>query len=141
VLTLGLWAIYFWLTSDVFIFSWRAFNWLFRGAAEPQQLARVLALFGTLGSYAGVVAFNAVTLLGWAIYNQYRFRGRERRKSAPHVSSADLSGLYGFPAAIIESWQGTPILVANLTPDGRLMGMEIRARPAPSATPAPRAET
>ena len=116
----------------MFVFSWRAFNWLFRGAAEPQQLARVLALFGTLGSYAGVVALNAIALLGWAIYNQYRFRGRERRKSAPQVTSADLSELYGFPAAVIESWQKASILVANLALDGRLTGMEIRARPTPS---------
>ncbi len=132
LLTLGLWAIYLWLISEVFVFGWRVFNWLFHGAAEPQQLARVFALFDTLGSYVGVIAINATTLLAWALYNQYRFRGRERRKFAPHVSSEDLAQMYGFPAAVIEQWQGAPILIANLTQEGRLMGMDVLARPAPA---------
>ena len=130
-LTLGLWAIYLWLTSEVFVFGWRVFNWIFREGAEPPQLARVLALFDTLGSYVGVIATNAMMLLAWALYNQFRFRGRERRKFAPRVTGADLEQMYGFPAAVIEQWQGTPILVANLTPEGQLMGMDMRARPKP----------
>jgi len=134
-LTALVWLLYLWLISDVFVFSWRLFRWLFQGQPEPEQLSRAIALLGTLGSYVVVIVINAALLLAWAIYNQSRFRGHERRRQARPVSLEDLSRMYGFPTPVIAEWQAAPILVARLGDDGGLLDIEIRARPSAEAAP------
>lgn len=58
----------------------------------------------TLGGYKGFlrllswysigVALMSGTLIGWARYNLYRFRGREKRKSAPPVTLEDTARFF-----------------------------------------------
>ncbi len=135
VLTLAVWLLFFWLVSDVFVFAWHFLLWLLGEEPQPAQLARAIALIGTLGSYLGVIATNAALLLGWAYYNQRRFRAHERRKFAPLVSCEDLSQMYGFPVSVIEEWQAATILVAHLAEDGGLTSMEVRQRPSLESVP------
>jgi biofilm PGA synthesis protein PgaD len=129
ILTFALWLLYLWLISDVFVIALHLFQWLFFEKPQPEEWARVAAILTTLGSYAGIVIANAALLLAWALYNQIRFRGRERRKSAPAVSREDLAQMYGFPVAKIEQWQSASILVAHLADDGGLLEMEVHGRP------------
>ena len=110
------------------------FEWLFLGRSQPAEWAHASAILHTLGTYAGIIVANASLLLAWALYNQIRFRGRERRRFAPLVTCADLAEMYGFPVSSIDEWQNASILVAHLDADGRLVEMQQIPRPEPEAS-------
>lgn len=81
------------LLFDAFLtlIGWMAFLYLFgtgilailRGAADGPQASLVptfLPTLGTLSTYAVIALVNAGILVGWAVYNQRRFAGLDRRK-------------------------------------------------------------
>jgi biofilm PGA synthesis protein PgaD len=119
LLTLGLWATYAVLVRDVFQFIsaavWRAFS------NEAGLSAALPPMFVTLSSYMGVIAFNGALFIGWAVYNQLRFRGMDRRKSAPAVRVEDVAGLYGFTVTEVEHWRGSRIVIVHHDGVGKLV--------------------
>jgi biofilm PGA synthesis protein PgaD len=125
MLTALVWLVYLSLMSDAFIFIWKLMRWLFGEQAEPKEFSHAIALLGTIASNAIVIAINAAIIVAWAIYNQVRFRGRERRQFAPAVSLKDLSRMYGFPEAEVTRWQSARILRAHLDDHGKLVDMEV----------------
>jgi biofilm PGA synthesis protein PgaD len=128
-LTLALWCAYLYLTYDFYAFIGEATLWLLNAGPVPEKLDAVIAVAGTLASYAGVAAANAVLLIAWARYNQFRFRGKERRKAVPMITVDDFARMYDFPSAEIARWQAARILVVHHDPDGRLIAVETRPQP------------
>jgi biofilm PGA synthesis protein PgaD len=115
VLTFAMWLAYLWLISDAFVLLAHVWRWLIRHDARPEELNRFFAILGTIQSYAVVIIVNATLFVGWALYNQLRFRGKERRKAAPSLAVAELAEFYHRPAAEIEAWQDAR--VATVTHD------------------------
>jgi biofilm PGA synthesis protein PgaD len=130
VLTAIIWLLYLWLMSDAFVFVWHLVRWLLGEQPEPEQISHTIAVLGTLTTNAAVIAINAAILVAWALYNQMRFRGRERRAFAPVVSPKNLSEMYGIPESEIAKWQKAPILRVHLADNGKVLKMAVQSHPA-----------
>lgn len=134
-LTAALWLLYVYLVRDFLLFLAEAIAWILGLGPVPPHAELALPLFPTLGSYAVIALLNAITLIAWALYNQMRFRGKERRKASPHVTPADMARMYAVTAEEVASWQDARILIVHHDGDGRLVGVEL---PEPPQAPADR---
>ncbi|MGA3306943.1 MAG: poly-beta-1,6-N-acetyl-D-glucosamine biosynthesis protein PgaD [Stellaceae bacterium] len=124
ILSALMWLVYLYMVREAFIDLYyiitESFEWIFAGYEQPHLLA-ISDLLHTLGFYVIIILANGAILITWALYNQYRFRGLDRRKNPKPVTVADLAGLYGLPAQDIENWQASRILVMDHDPDGALV--------------------
>lgn len=139
-----LWLLYAFMIQDFLLFLAESLAWLLRLGPVPPRAALALPLFPTLGSYAIIALVNALTLISWALYNQMRFRGKERRKASPSVTAADMARMYSVTAEEVEAWQQARILIVHHDADGRLIGVELPEPPPdreerPSDVPLPEA--
>ena len=119
-----MWLLYLYMVRqaiiDLYYVITETFEWAF-AADERPYLPTMSHLLRTLRGYGIVVLANSAILVIWALYNQIRFRGRERRRAGKPVSVADLAELYGFPAEDIAFWQGSRILIMQHDSDGNLV--------------------
>jgi len=125
VLTLGMWLAYLWLISDSFVLLGHVWGWLVRHNARPGELSRFFALLETIQSYTVVIIVNATLFVGWALYNQVRFRGKERRKAAPALTIAELAEFYHRPAAEIATWQDARIATVTHDATGQIEAVRV----------------
>jgi biofilm PGA synthesis protein PgaD len=118
------WLVFLYLIKDAFIDCYllvtETFAWAFLDAARP-DLPTFFGFLSTLGLYGLIAVLNGAILMGWALYNQVRFRGRETRNPGAPVSSADFGKLYGVSAETIAEWQNTPALVISHDDNGTLL--------------------
>jgi biofilm PGA synthesis protein PgaD len=110
VLTTALWGLYIWLNRDLFLVLRDVPLWLAGGGITP-AIRQAVGLVETLGTYSAVVAVNTLLVVAWALYNQLRFRGKERRRFSQAVSPAEIAERYGRSADEICAWQEARILV------------------------------
>jgi biofilm PGA synthesis protein PgaD len=124
ILSVAMWLVYLYLIreafEDLYVLTDEAFGWTFSHAARP-ELPGMFRLLSTFGLYAVVVVVNGVLLIGWALYNQYRFGGRDSRKMIAAVSVADLGSRYGFPGDEVAQWQQARTLVIAHDGEGKLL--------------------
>jgi biofilm PGA synthesis protein PgaD len=123
VLTAIVWALYLYMIRDAvtelgYLIS-ESLNRTFVGIARSPMMGTA-NVFDTLRLYGVIVLANAAVLIGWALYNQLRFRGRERRKARRLVTVDDLATLYQLPAEDISKWQTSRILKMRHNGDGIL---------------------
>jgi len=123
VLTLVLWVLYFYFIWDCLTYVRHIITWWSQGPSA--KLTHDIKLFHVLMNYCEVVICMGAALIGWALYNLIRFRGRTRRKSAPAVSIEDLSHLYQFTPKDIGAWQQERVLVMHHDKYGKLIGVDI----------------
>jgi biofilm PGA synthesis protein PgaD len=84
-----------------------------------------LGLIQLLGLYATVIFCLGASLLAWAYYNYFRFRGVERRKERPPVDDMELSQRYQIAPEVLAVWGRARRLVMHHSPDGRVMSAEL----------------
>jgi biofilm PGA synthesis protein PgaD len=124
-LTAALWFLYIYLSSDLFLFLAESFFWLIGAGPEAPRLRLVLNVLPTVGSYAIVAVANAAVLIVWALYNQIRFRGNERRKASPIVTVDDFARMYDVSPGEVAAWQRARILVVHHDENGRLVSVDL----------------
>jgi biofilm PGA synthesis protein PgaD len=73
-----------------------------------------------LGFYTLIIFCLGASLLLWAYYNYFRFRGIERRKERPRVTIDELSEHYRIAAEELERWRRSRRLVIHHSADGRV---------------------
>jgi biofilm PGA synthesis protein PgaD len=131
-LTTALWFSYIYLSSDFFLFLGESFFWMIGRGSESPRLHLVLDVLPTVASYAIVAIANAAILIVWALYNQVRFRGKERRKASPIVTVDDFARMYEVSATEVAAWQRARILVVHHDENGRLVRVDLpkEAQPA-----------
>jgi poly-beta-1,6-N-acetyl-D-glucosamine biosynthesis protein PgaD len=126
VLTGLLWLAYLYMIRqafvDIYYLGIDAFDWGVAGSHLP-SLIEMSSFLHTLRNYGIVVVTIGATLIVWGLYNQVRFRGRERRSQRQLVTVADLAALYELPAESIAAWQGSRVLVMDHDPDGTIAGV------------------
>lgn len=105
-----MWAVFGWMNRDVFLIMRDLVRWLWESDVTP-RLAHAVAVAATLGDYAGVVMANTASLLAWALYNQFRFRGKERRRSAAPVGLDEIAERCAVPSEDVDAWQSARTLV------------------------------
>ena len=87
--------------------AWIAFIYLFgtslveilrgyrEGGPDLSRIDRFLPTLGTLSVYALVALVNAAILMTWALYNAFRFRGKDRRQPSAPLTDAQLALSFG----------------------------------------------
>jgi poly-beta-1,6-N-acetyl-D-glucosamine biosynthesis protein PgaD len=114
------------LNRDIVLTALDLGQWLRDGGITP-SLTGSAAVIATLGAYAGVVAFNTSSFIVWALYNQLRFRGKERRCSASPVRPEELAERCTAPTEDIAAWQSARILVFSHDLAGNIEYVQIGA--------------
>jgi biofilm PGA synthesis protein PgaD len=126
LLSVAMWLGFLYLIRAVFIDAYvlidEAFGWAFLDAPQP-NLPTVSRFLYTAGLYAIVVIVNGVILIGWASYNQYRFRGPDTRKGVSAVGVAELGRFYGFSGDEVAEWQRARGLMIIHNTDGKLVAV------------------
>ncbi|MGY8526084.1 poly-beta-1,6-N-acetyl-D-glucosamine biosynthesis protein PgaD [Paracidovorax citrulli] len=85
----------------------------------------MLPTMGTLTVYAVVALVNGVALLGWAVYNQYRFAGMDRRRSMPALRRDELAGSFGISPQRLDALQRAKVAVVAHEEDGAIAQVEL----------------
>lgn len=120
--TLVFWALWFYLWLPLV----SALAWLF-GVETIYQYMIVLdgyqAFLELLGWYALTVLLIGISLVGWALYNQVRFRGKERRLPHSPLKNGDIAPYFGVGAPDLSAWQHASRLVIQYDEDGRIKGV------------------
>jgi biofilm PGA synthesis protein PgaD len=127
VLTATLWLSYVYLCADFFLFLGEALFWMLGLGLgpEPPRLQLIVNVLPTIATYAIIAIANAMLLIAWALYNQVRFRGRERRKTSPFVTVDDFARMYEVSASEVTAWQSARILVMHHDDNGRLVRVDL----------------
>lgn len=85
----------------------------------------LMPTMGTLSVYVLVGVFNGVVLLVWALYNQVRFAGMDRRKPLPPLDDDELVASFGLPGARVQSLQQAKVAVIDHDHDGGIAGVRL----------------
>lgn len=80
-----------------------------------------------LGFYAIVVAFLGGGLILWARINQWRFRGRDRRRGVTATDTGALCETFQVQPETLEQARGQSNLTVTLDRDGRVLQFEYGA--------------
>lgn len=97
---------------------------LLRGRITSLEGKRVLAVLPTLLEYGVFVGINATILIGWALYNYFRFHGPDRRRSLSPVTSAEVATHFGVDIALAQSMAATRVGVLHHDADGEVLRFE-----------------
>ena len=120
ILMIMLWIVYLFWIRGLFIFLGGVFDWSFEGFDNIGAFVDVDIIRMFL-SYAEMILVLAIIFIEWALYNQVRFSGRNRRKSAPPVVAEGLAALYDIDTHDIKAWQEARTLVMHHDEQGYLV--------------------
>jgi len=124
VLTVLAWFIYFYLIQDSFPFIGDIVRWAWGGFDGTTSYVS-FKIVPTIISYAEVILAFAVVFIGWALYNQVRFRGKNRRKFSLPVTSNELAEMYQLTPGAVDQWQQTKSLIMHHDSNGYLMQINV----------------
>ena len=85
----------------------------------------LLPTMGTLSIYVVVGLINGIVLLSWALYNQLRFRGLDRRKAIPALRSDELARSFGVSGQRLAELQKAKIAVVDHEADGAIADLRL----------------
>ena len=88
-----------------------------------------LPVVALVGWYAVCIVALAGSLIVWALYNIFRFRGRERRKARPLVRVGQVAEHVGVEPDTLLAWQRARILHVMHDEAGRIESVEAIAVP------------
>src|SRR5271168_4515967 len=119
-MTVFFWAIWIYLWLPILaLIGWTLG---FRIAYEQMVVLNgYTGLLHLLKYYLAVIFCLAATLLCWAYYNFWRFRGVNRRAHAVSVGIPMLSQRYHVAQQTLESWTGARRLVLHHDAEGKLI--------------------
>jgi len=127
-----MWLAYLYLIRDALIDLYllvdEAWGWAFAGGDRP-DLPAIERFLRTMEYYSVAIFANGSILIGWALYNKYRYRGRDNRRARPAVTVADLAKLYKLPVEDVAAWQSARILMMKHGDDGTLAKVEVIGLP------------
>ena len=91
------------------------------------------ALLHLLGFYLAIIAAMGGSLLAWAYYNYFRFRGMRRRSAVSIVMRPALSRRYQITPEVLDGWQDARRLTMQHDALGKLMGVTLRPKSVPAS--------
>jgi poly-beta-1,6-N-acetyl-D-glucosamine biosynthesis protein PgaD len=133
VLTTAFWVLwtYLWLPVLALLGWWLGIS---RFYEEMVRLEGYRPLVGLLGWYAACIALLAGSLIAWALYNLWRFRGRERRRAPASLGTFVLAEHLGVNAEDLLAWQRARILYVTHDDDGEIASVELPVAAASAAS-------
>jgi biofilm PGA synthesis protein PgaD len=130
-LTFAFWVFWIYLWLPLLALA----AWLF-GIAEAYQYMVVLggyhALIDLLGFYSIVIALLGGSLVVWASYNIFRFRGRPRRGGAKSVPVETIAESLGTDAASVRRWHEAQRMYVFHDENGHVARVELLAPGTPA---------
>lgn len=87
----------------------------------------MLPTMGTLSAYVLVGLVNSVLLLAWALYNQFRFAGLDRRKPIPALQRDELARSFGMAAHLLEALHRAKVAIVAHEHDGTIADVYLAA--------------
>lgn len=112
IFTAIMWGAYFYLLQDFFVFASTLYDWKIAGIMG-EKLEKAFEIISTMEVYLHVILINSMLLISWALYNQVRFRGKDRRKPPRIIGPEDLAMYYGITTDDVIAWQNTRILTMH----------------------------
>ena len=125
VITLGFWALWLYLCLPLLsLLAWAlGFNLLYK---QMVLYGGYEGLLRVLGFYLLIIAILGGSLLLWAFYNYFRFRGMERRRASKAVDLDRKSTRLGLKPNHLMQWQKSKRLVIHYGPCCRIIGVEAK---------------
>ncbi|MFQ5488183.1 MAG: poly-beta-1,6-N-acetyl-D-glucosamine biosynthesis protein PgaD [Gammaproteobacteria bacterium] len=123
LITLLFWVLWFYLWIPVISLV----AWLLSADVFYREMIRLDGLYGLLdllGWYGLVIASIAVFYSGWALYNQFRFRGKNRRQEQPEVEPLELADAFNIEPALILPLQEAKRLLIVHDEQGEIRGIK-----------------
>ena len=122
-ITLVFWLAWGYLWTPLLTFAAWAFG-LSKSYEHMVTLEGYRGLLHLFGIYLLVIACMGGSLLIWAFYNYFRFRGIERRRQRPAVDPTMLGEHYHLDPALLAKWQSCRRLVIHHDDFSNVMGVE-----------------
>lgn len=97
------------------------------GSGPRPIVPDALSTLDTLTLYAIVALINAAILIGWAIYNQARFRGRNRRQPVGILSDRKLADSFNVKTSSLEELRASRLAVVFHDERGVIRDIQGRA--------------
>lgn len=127
-LTLFFWALWAYLWLPVLALLGWAFG-VTRFYEEMVVNQGDQALLDVLGWYAVGIALLAGSLVCWALYNYFRFRGNERRSARPRVGVAQVAAQAAVEPGALQGWQKARVLYVRHDAAGRIEAVDVAPSP------------
>lgn len=130
VLTFLFWVlwIYLWLPL-VSLFAW----WVGVDLFYQEMIVKggSQAVVQMVVWFSLVVLLSGVTFLGWAAYNLFRFRNKNRRKAIEAVKMADMAKVFNVSVKQLSKYHHTKCLVIHHDKHGKIehIGQQIPSPP------------
>ena len=123
LITLVFWILWFYLWIPVISLV----AWLLSADVFYREMILLDGLRGLadlLGWYGLVITVIVVFYSAWALYNQVRFRGRNRRRKQAEVEPLELADDFNIEPALILPLQEAKRLLIVLGEDGEIVGIK-----------------
>jgi biofilm PGA synthesis protein PgaD len=113
------WALYLylWLPLITLVVWWLDIGFVYEQMVDQEGLD---ALANVARWYLLIFGLLAASYLGWARYNQWRFRGRERRNPRPAPPLAKIAEDFGVPLKVLQQWRTQRRVVIHLDEGARV---------------------
>jgi len=92
----------------------------------------------TLMIYAALALFNALVLIGWALYNYRRFSGKQRRQQTRPLPAQHLQSSFNLSQALFDRARDAQMMVIAHEEDStisKIAPVPLNAMPAPASEP------
>ena len=123
-LTLFFWALWAYLWLPVLALL----GWVFGATRFYEEMVvnhGDQTLLEVLGGYAIAITLLAGSLVCWALYNYFRFRGNERRAARPRVSAAQVAAQAAVEPGALQRWQKARVLYVRHDAAGRIAAVDV----------------
>lgn len=101
--------------------------WVFFGARFQLHMIELEGYKGfasLLGIYALVIVAMGGSLLLWAKYNHWRFRGVDRRREFPRITLAEVGRFHGRSEAEVARWRTLQVMTVHHDEHGAVMRVD-----------------
>ena len=122
VITFAIWGLWLYLWAPLLsLLAWFfGFSLFYEHMIELEGYKGFLKL---LGLYALGITLLSSALLIWARYNQYRFRGKEKRRFAKPVTVEDKAIFFGIDEKDLARWRTMKSLKIRIDKKGDIMNV------------------
>jgi biofilm PGA synthesis protein PgaD len=123
MLTILLWGLWILICRHLLLF----FGWvmgIYNGILQIDAMLEMRHVADPLMLYGAIAAANGTVLILWAVWNEYRSAGRDRRSVARKVHSEDLANFFHISMADVARCGSARRLVMHHDSDGRLAAVD-----------------
>jgi biofilm PGA synthesis protein PgaD len=132
IMTALWWVFWLYLIREVFFVALD----LFAERTEPIRAALMEDIGRTFGFYFQVIAINGLILIGWARYNRFRFRGKDRRSAKSSVTGGEIAETLSMSLFQVEAAQRARRMVVHHDDYGTITRVDVSAQDAITASTA-----